>query len=155
MLNNCVFGTYRAAATKVSSLSITSANRATIRICMPQWRFENEQLLELINRTAHAAALSALVETANGYRFYFGVYVRSVSRFTPVYMALIEHSASWWSIRHSFATSARSGIKPSAQPDNGTLGIDAALKYRQVLMGPNIRSYSAWFAVCAMRECHC
>ena len=54
------------------------------------YRFENEQLLELINRTAHAAALSALVETAYGYRFYFGVYVRSVSRFTPVYMALID-----------------------------------------------------------------
>jgi hypothetical protein len=54
------------------------------------YRFENEQLLELINRTAHAAALSALVETANGYRFYFGVYVRSVSRFTPIYMALID-----------------------------------------------------------------
>jgi hypothetical protein len=35
------------------------------------YRFENEQLLELINRTAHAAALSALVETANGYRFLF------------------------------------------------------------------------------------
>jgi len=54
------------------------------------YRFENEQLLELINRTAHAAALSALVETANAYRFYFGVYVRSVGRFTPVYMALID-----------------------------------------------------------------
>ena len=54
------------------------------------YRFENEQLVELINRTAHAAALSALVETANGYRFYFGVYVRSVSRFTPIYMALID-----------------------------------------------------------------
>jgi hypothetical protein len=54
------------------------------------YRFENEQLLEVINRTAHAAALSALVETANGYRFYFGVYVRSVSRFTPIYMALID-----------------------------------------------------------------
>jgi hypothetical protein len=53
------------------------------------YRFENEQLLELINRTAHAAALSTLVETANAYRFYFGVYVRSVSRFTPIYMALI------------------------------------------------------------------
>ena len=44
----------------------------------------------MINRTAHAAALSALVETANSYRFYFGVYVRSVSRATPVYMALID-----------------------------------------------------------------
>jgi hypothetical protein len=54
------------------------------------YRFENEQLLELINRTAHAGALSALVETANAYRFYFGVYVRSVTRFTPIYMALID-----------------------------------------------------------------
>jgi hypothetical protein len=54
------------------------------------YRFENEQLLELINRTAHAAALSALVETANAYHFYFAVYVRSVSRFTPIYMALID-----------------------------------------------------------------
>ena len=54
------------------------------------YRFENEQLLEIINRTAHAAALSALVETASAYRFYFAVYVRSVSRFTPVYMTLID-----------------------------------------------------------------
>jgi len=54
------------------------------------YRFENEQLLEVINRTAHAAALSALVETESAYRFYFGVYVRSVGRFTPVYMALID-----------------------------------------------------------------
>jgi hypothetical protein len=54
------------------------------------YRFENEQLLELINRTAHAAALSALVETTNAYRFYFGVYVRNVSRFTPIYIALID-----------------------------------------------------------------
>jgi hypothetical protein len=54
------------------------------------YRFENEQLLELINRTAHAGALSALIETPNAYRFYFGVYVRNVGRFTPVYMALID-----------------------------------------------------------------
>jgi hypothetical protein len=54
------------------------------------YRFENEQLVELINRTAHAAALSALVETPTGYRFYLGIYVRSVSRFTPFYMALID-----------------------------------------------------------------
>lgn len=54
------------------------------------YRFENEQLVELINRTAHAAALSALVETGNTYRFYFGVYVRNVGRFTPFYMALID-----------------------------------------------------------------
>jgi len=54
------------------------------------YRFEGEQLVELINWTAHAAALSVLVETASAYRFYFGVYVRSVNRFTPLYMALID-----------------------------------------------------------------
>ena len=54
------------------------------------YRFENEQLLELINRTAHAAALTTLVETETAYRFYLGVYVRSVSRFTPFYMTLID-----------------------------------------------------------------
>src|SRR5262245_2525187 len=54
------------------------------------YRFDNEQLLELINRTAHAAALSALVETASAYRFYFGVYVERVGRLTPVYMAVID-----------------------------------------------------------------
>jgi hypothetical protein len=54
------------------------------------YRFENEQLVELINRTVHAAALSALVEMPTAYRFYLGVYVRSVSRFTPFYMALID-----------------------------------------------------------------
>jgi len=54
------------------------------------YRFENEQLLELINQTAHAAALTTLVETETAYRFYLGVYVRSVSRFTPFYMTLID-----------------------------------------------------------------
>ena len=54
------------------------------------YRFENEKLVELINRTVHAAALSALIETANSYRFYFAVYVRSVGRLTPFYMAAID-----------------------------------------------------------------
>ena len=54
------------------------------------YRFKNEQLVELINRTAHAAALSTLVETATVYRFYLGIYVRNVSRFTPFYIALID-----------------------------------------------------------------
>jgi hypothetical protein len=54
------------------------------------YRFENEQLVELINRTVHAAALTTLVEKATGYRFYLAVYVCSVSRFTPFYMALID-----------------------------------------------------------------
>lgn len=54
------------------------------------YRFENEQLDEIINRTAHAAALSALVEMAGRYRFYLAVYVRNVGRLTPLYMALID-----------------------------------------------------------------
>jgi len=54
------------------------------------YRFENEQLLELMNRTAHAAALSALVEAPDAYRFYFAVYVQRVGRLTPVYMAVID-----------------------------------------------------------------
>jgi hypothetical protein len=54
------------------------------------YRFENEKLIELGNWMVHAAALSALVETANSYRFYFAVYVRSVDRLTPFYMAAID-----------------------------------------------------------------
>ncbi len=59
------------------------------------YRFENEQVLELQNRTAHAAAVSALTETADGYRFYFAVYVAKVSWITPVYMALIDPFRKW------------------------------------------------------------
>jgi hypothetical protein len=82
--------------TFTTRLTIADRSRSLVPAGTPEglfrvvYRFENEQLLELINRTAHAAALSALVETADGYRFYFGVYVRNVSRFTPVYMALID-----------------------------------------------------------------
>lgn len=70
-----------------TSLVAVGAREGLFRVV---YRFENEQLLELMNRTAHAGALSALVETGNAYRFYFGVYVRNVSRLTPVYMSLID-----------------------------------------------------------------
>jgi hypothetical protein len=86
------------AATDTFATRLTDADRfiSLVAACTSDgffrvvYRFENEQLVELINRTAHAAALSALVETATAYRFYLGVYVRSVSRFTPLYMALID-----------------------------------------------------------------
>jgi Protein of unknown function (DUF2867) len=80
------------------------------------YRFENEQLVELINRTAHAAALSALVETATVYRFYLGIYIHSVSRFTPFYMALIDPFRKLI-VRPSCAVSVLAGIKHSAQAD--------------------------------------
>ena len=75
------------AADRSRSLAPAGTREGHFRII---YRFENEQLLELSNRTAHAAALSALVERANAYRFYFGVYVRNVGRLTPLYMALID-----------------------------------------------------------------
>jgi len=81
------FATRMTAADHSRSFATAGVREGHFRVV---YRFENEELLELFNRTAHAAALSALVETANAYRFYFAVYVRSVSRFTPIYMALID-----------------------------------------------------------------
>jgi uncharacterized protein DUF2867 len=60
------------------------------------YRFENEQLLEVQNRTAHAAAVSALAETPAGYRFYFAVYVVKAGWITPIYMALIDPFRKWF-----------------------------------------------------------
>lgn len=59
------------------------------------YRFENEVLLELHNRTAHAAVVSALADVADGYRFYFAVYVAKANWITPVYMALIDPFRRW------------------------------------------------------------
>ncbi len=81
------FATRLTAADLSESLVPAGTREGLFRVV---YRFENEQLLELINRTAHAAALSVLVETASAYRFYFGVYVQNVGRFTPIYMALVD-----------------------------------------------------------------
>jgi hypothetical protein len=81
------FATRLTDADRSTSLASAGTRDGFFRVV---YRFENEQLVELVNRTAHAAALSALVETGNTYRFYFGVYVRNVGRFTAVYMALID-----------------------------------------------------------------
>ena len=55
------FASRLTAADLSKSLAPAGTREGLFRIV---YRFENEQLLELINRTAHAAALSALVETA-------------------------------------------------------------------------------------------
>ena len=81
------FATRLTSADRSRSLTPAGTREGLFRVV---YRFENEQLLEVINRTVHGAALTALVETASAYRFYFGVYVRRVNRFTPVYMALID-----------------------------------------------------------------
>jgi hypothetical protein len=59
------------------------------------YRFENEILLEIHNRTVHGALLMALLETEAGYRFYLAVYVRNTGWITPVYMALIDPFRRW------------------------------------------------------------
>ncbi len=52
--------------------------------------FPEEVLGEVRNATVHAFSCMAIKRTASGYRFYWAIYVQNVSRFTPVYMALIE-----------------------------------------------------------------
>ena len=59
------------------------------------YRFENEQLLEIQNRTVRAAALNVLVEKADSYRFYFAVYVRPGTWISRIYMGLIDPFRKW------------------------------------------------------------
>ncbi len=57
--------------------------------------FEHEALAEIINRTVHAFSLLALQPTAGGQALYWSIYVKPVSWFTPVYMALIDPFRRW------------------------------------------------------------
>jgi Protein of unknown function (DUF2867) len=59
------------------------------------YRFENEALLEMHNRTVHAALLMSLGETEAGHRLYLAVYVCKGGWITPVYMALIDPFRRW------------------------------------------------------------
>jgi hypothetical protein len=49
-----------------------------------------EQLGEVRNATVHAFSCMTLRPTATGYLFYWAIYVKPVSRLTPIYMAMIE-----------------------------------------------------------------
>ncbi len=77
---------------RARSFVVSGTQQGLFRIV---YRFENEQLLEIQNRTVHAAALSALAERADGYRFYFAVYVRQTTWITPFYMGLIDPFRKW------------------------------------------------------------
>ncbi len=59
------------------------------------YEFPLEMVGEVHNATVHAFACMALSRGAAGYRLYWAVYVRNVSRFTPVYMAAIEPFRRW------------------------------------------------------------
>jgi hypothetical protein len=52
--------------------------------------FPKEALEEIRNATVQAFSCMTIRRTESGYRFYWAIYVKNVSRFTPVYMALIE-----------------------------------------------------------------
>jgi len=100
---------FRLEAEPTDALAAAFANRLTpedrarslVAVGTPEglfrvvYRFENEQLLEIQNRTVHAAALSALAERADSYRFYFAVYVRQRTWITPFYMGLIDPFRKW------------------------------------------------------------
>jgi Protein of unknown function (DUF2867) len=86
-LRGKTFATRLTDADRSNSLAAAGARDKFFRVIYP---FENEQLAELINRTAHVAALTALIETPTAYRYYLAVYVRNVSPFTPFYMAMIN-----------------------------------------------------------------
>jgi hypothetical protein len=51
---------------------------------------EREGLQEIRNATVHAFLAYALVDAPAGYRLYWAIYVKPISWFTPLYMALIE-----------------------------------------------------------------
>jgi hypothetical protein len=50
----------------------------------------NEALTEIRNATVHAFLCSALIPAAGGYRLYWAIYVKPVSRWTRLYMLAIE-----------------------------------------------------------------
>ncbi len=54
------------------------------------YQLERESLAEVRNATVHAFLCTALQPRADGYRLYWGVYVKPVSWLTPVYMGVIE-----------------------------------------------------------------
>jgi hypothetical protein len=59
------------------------------------YSFANEHLLEVKNRTVHAAMAVVLVERPESYRLYLGVFVHNVNRWTPYYMAAIAPFRRW------------------------------------------------------------
>lgn len=86
------FGNRLTAEDRARSFVVSGTPEGLFRVV---YRFENEQLLEIQNRTVHAAALSALAERADSYRFYFAVYVRQRTWITPFYMGLIDPFRRW------------------------------------------------------------
>jgi hypothetical protein len=54
------------------------------------YAFENEELAEMMNRTAHAFFCMALEPANDGYTMYWAIYVRETGGLTAIYMTLID-----------------------------------------------------------------
>lgn len=56
---------------------------------------DQESVSEIRNRTVHAFLVAAIVPRPGGYRLYWAVYVRAISRLTPLYMKAIDPFRHW------------------------------------------------------------
>ncbi len=54
------------------------------------YAFQNEELAEMMNRTAHAFFCMAIEPADDGYRMYWAIYVRETSALTSRYMSFID-----------------------------------------------------------------
>lgn len=57
--------------------------------------FENEQMMEIINRTVHCFWVLASQPLPGGYGLYVAVYVKRLNWRTPIYMAVITPMLKW------------------------------------------------------------
>jgi hypothetical protein len=73
------------------------------------YQFAGETLRETRNRTVHGFSCTALVSCPNGYRLYWGVYVRRVSWLTRPYLPAIELFRAFC-IRPCFAAFVARGL---------------------------------------------
>ena len=57
--------------------------------------FENEMVLEIINKTVHCFWVIASEPRADGYNLYNAVYVKNLNWRTPIYMTLVSPVLKW------------------------------------------------------------
>jgi hypothetical protein len=76
-----------AAADRARSLQEPGSFRGGFRVV---YQFENESLGEIINGTVHAFSHMSLEVNGDDYILYWAIYVKKVSRLTPLYMGLID-----------------------------------------------------------------
>jgi hypothetical protein len=74
-------------ADRVQSLVRTGTRHGRFRVL---YVLRDEALSEIRNATVHGFLALALIPRGQGYVVYVAVYVKAISRFTPLYMALVD-----------------------------------------------------------------